>query len=110
MKLLIAYFRPEQLPAVKESLAKADIRRFTVMTVLGTAPKAEQEIVRGVERKISLFSRLRMEIAVKDSEVEKAVTAITDGAKESGGHGRVMVANLEDAITLWDGTRGEDAL
>ena len=110
MKLVIAYLHPEQLPAVKESLAKAGITRFTVMTVLGTVPKAEQVMYRGVEPEISMVSRLRIEIATKASEVETAMTAIADGARQSGGHGRVLAAGLDDVLLVWDGARGEEAL
>ena len=82
MKLIIAYLHPEQLPAVKEALANAEIQRFTVMTVLGTVPKAEQVMYRGVEHEISMVNRLRVEIAAKESEVDTAMTAIAEGAME----------------------------
>ena len=110
MKLIIAYLHPEQLPAVKESLANAEIQRFTVMTVLGTVPKAEQVMYRGVEHESSMVNRLRVEIAAKASEVDTAVTAIAEGAKESGGHGRVLVTGLDDVLLVWDEKRGEEAL
>jgi nitrogen regulatory protein P-II 2 len=110
MKLVIAYLHPEQFPAVKESLANAGISRFTCMTVLGTVPKAEQVMYRGVEHEISMVSRLRLEIAAKASDVETAMGAIAKGAKQSGGHGRVLVTGLDDVLLVWDGTRGEEAL
>ena len=110
MKLIIAYLHPEQLPAVKESLANAGIQRFTVMTVLGTVPKAEQVMYRGVEHEISLANRLRIEIAAKASQVDEAMKAIAEGAKASGGHGLVLVAGLDDVLLVWDGKQGEDAL
>lgn len=110
MKLVIAYLHPEQLPAVKESLADAGITRFTAMTVLGTVPKAEQVMYRGVEHEISMVNRLRIEIAAKAADVETAVTAIAEGAKESGGHGRILTTGVDDVLLVWDGTRGEEAL
>ena len=76
MKMVVAYIRPEQLPAVKESLANAGIQRYTVMAVLGTVPKAEQVMYRGVEHEISMVNRLRIEIAAKASEVDAAMAAI----------------------------------
>ena len=110
MRLIIAYLHPEQLPAVKESLAGAGIQRFTVMTALGTVPKAEQVMYRGVEHEISLVNRLRIEIAIRDSEVETTVAALSEGAKESGGHGRILVTGLDDVQQIWDGARGDEAL
>jgi len=110
MKLIIAYLHPEQLPAVKESLAKAGIQRFTVMTVLGTVPKAEQMTYRGVEHEISMVNRLRIEIAAKASDVDAAMAAIKEGATESGGHGLVLATGLDEVLLVWDGKQGEDAL
>jgi len=42
--------------------------------------------------------------------MEKAVEAITRGAKESGGSGKIFVSDLHDVITVWTGERGSRAL
>ena len=64
MKLVIALIRPEQLPDVKRALFAAQIRHLTATMTLGTAPKSEQQKFRGVEREVSLFQRVRVEVAV----------------------------------------------
>jgi nitrogen regulatory protein P-II 1 len=110
MKLLIVYIRQEQLPAIKESLAEAEIYHFTVMPVLGTAPRAEQRTFRGVEQKVTLFKRMRMELIAKDSEVENVIDAVSKGAMESGGAGRIFVTDIHDAIKIWTGERGDRAI
>lgn len=110
MKLVIAVLHPEQLPAVKEALFEAHIRHFTVSNVLGTAPRSEQRMVRGVEKSVSLFQRIRLEIAVNDEFVEPALQALTTGAMASGGHGKVMVTELAEVMTVWTGERGPKAL
>jgi nitrogen regulatory protein PII len=110
MKFIIAYIRPEQLPAVKESLAEAEIFHFTASSVLGTAPKAEQRMFRGVEQKVSLFRRVRLELALKEALVEPAIEALSQGAMKSGGAGRIYVTELNDVIKIWTGERGDRAL
>ncbi len=110
MKLIIAYLRHEQLPAVKTALAEADIKHFSVMTIMGTAPKSEQAMYRGIERQISLFHRLRLEVAVKSDRQEAAITAISSGAKASGGYGKILVIGLDEIVTVWTGDRGEAEL
>lgn len=110
MKLIIAYLRPEQLPAVKSAMAKVEVKQFTAMTALGTAPKSEQRMYRGVEQEVSLFNRLRLEVAVREDQVEGVIEAISAGAKDSGGHGRIMVTGLDDIVTVWTGERGDEAL
>jgi nitrogen regulatory protein P-II 2 len=110
MKLIVAVIRPEQLPSVKKALFDVQIRRLTATTVMGTAPQTEQQMYRGVQREVSLFPRIRVELAVNDSEVENAIEAISRGAHETGGWGRIMVQPLDDVVTIWTGVRGPQAL
>ncbi len=110
MKLVIAVIKPEQLPAVKKSLFDAQIRHMTAMPVMGTATRTEQSMYRGVQREVSLFSRVRVEIAVNDAQLETAIEAISAGAMDSGGSGKILVTELTDAVTVWTGLRGPRAL
>ena len=88
MKLVVALIRSEQLPAVKQALFDAQIIHLTASTVMGTAPKSEQQMYRGVAREVSLFRRIRVEVAVTDAQLETAIEAISRGARETGGWGR----------------------
>ena len=110
MKFIIAVIRPEQLTDVKQSLFDKGFRHMTAATVMGTAPKSEQKQFRGVKKEVSLFNRVRLEIAVDDSKVEDVLNCISFGAKQSGGFGRVFVLDLRDAMTVWTDARGEEAL
>jgi nitrogen regulatory protein PII len=110
LKLVIAVIRPEQLPAVKKSLFDAEIRHLTAMPVMGTASRTEQQMYRGVQREVSLFNRVRIEIGVNDAEVETVIDAISAGAMDSGGSGKIMVVEMSDAVTVWTGARGPRAL
>jgi nitrogen regulatory protein PII len=106
MKLVVALIRPEQLPAVKTSLHDAGFVKLTATTVMGTAPRTEQRKYRGVEQKVNLFRRVRLEVAVTDAELERAIQAISDGAHEVGGWGSIFVTELHDMISIWTGERG----
>ena len=106
MKLVTALIRSEQLPAVKQALFDVQTRHLTATSVLGTAPKSEQQMYRGVAREVSLLRRVRIEVAVNDEQLETAIEAICAGAKESGVWGRIFVTELHDAITIWTGERG----
>ncbi len=110
MKMIIAYIRPEQLPAVKQALFDVQIRHMTAMTVMGTASKTEQKMFRGVREEVTLFRRLRVEVFVQDAVLETAIDAISRGTQESGGYGKIFVINLEDVIKPWTGERGPNAL
>lgn len=110
MKLVIAVIKPEQLPAVKKSLFDAQVRHMTAMPVMGTTTRTEQAMYRGVQREVSLFNRVRLEVAVNDAQLETAIQAISAGAMESGGSGKILVTELTDAVTVWTGLRGPRAL
>ena len=110
MKLVTALIRPEQLPSVKNALFDAQLKHFTATTAVGTGSRTEQEMYRGQQREISLFDRIRVELALNDSSVEQAVEAISAGCMASGGYGRILVTELHDAMTVWTGERGPRSL
>jgi nitrogen regulatory protein PII len=110
MKQVVVYLRPEQLPAVKQALYDAEIRHLTAISVLGTAPKTEQLMYRGVEREVELFRRMRVEVNVQDAMLESTIDAISRGAMASGGFGKIFVTELHDVVKIWTGERGTRAL
>jgi nitrogen regulatory protein P-II 1 len=110
MKMLVAILRPEQLPDVKLALMESQIEHFTVTNALGTVPRAEQRMYRGVEQKVSLKQRVRLELVLPDSDVETALDALRSAALDTGGHGIVFITELVDAVLLWNGARGPRAL
>ncbi len=110
MKKVAALIRPEQLPAVKAALHEAGMVKLTALTVMGTAPRTEQRRYRGVEQKVSLFRRVRVEVVVNDADVEKAIEAISHGAHETGGWGTIVVTELEEIVSIWTGERGPRVL
>ena len=110
MKLVTALIRPEQLPSVKNALFDAQLKHFTATTAVVTGSRTEQEMYRGQQREISLFDRVRVELALNDSSVEQAMEAISAGCMASGGYGRILVTELHDAMTVWTGERGPRSL
>jgi nitrogen regulatory protein PII len=110
MKMIVVVLKPEQLPAVKQALFDAEIRHMTAVPVLGTGTRTEQQLYRGVKKEVSLHRRVRLELAVNDSTVERAIEAITRGAMETGGSGKIFISEISDVVTVWPGERGSRAL
>jgi nitrogen regulatory protein PII len=110
MKMVTILIRGEQFPAVKKALFDAGFRHMTATTVRGTASKSEQQMYRGQQREISLFNRVRIELALQDENVDKALEAFAKGAKENGGFGRAFITELHDVFTAWTGERGMGTL
>lgn len=105
MKMILAVIRPEQLPAVKQALFDAEIRHMTASAAMGSAPRSEQQQYRGVKKEITLFKRVRLEVAVSEANVERAVEAIRSGAQVTGGSGKIFVVNLDETVEI-SGERG----
>jgi nitrogen regulatory protein PII len=107
MKLVIAMIQPQQLPAVKIALQEAKFANMTCTNVIGTVPNREEHLrFRGLEHEITLFQKVRVEIAVEDHQVDALVEALSDGGNRSGGFGIIFVTELQDCITIATGAHG----
>ena len=112
MKLIIAYIQPEKLNDVKQALSKAEVGKMSVTNALGCGQqKGYHETYRGVDVEVNLLKKVRMEIAVNDEFVEKAIDAIVEGAKTGQiGDGKIFVLDLPECIRIRTGDRGNDAI
>ncbi len=112
MKLIIAMIQPEKLPDVKAELFKAEIHKMTVTNAIGCGQQMGfTEVYRGVEEEVNLLKKIRIEIAVTESYVEKTINAIIKGAKTSKiGDGKIFILDLGDCIRIRTGERGKNAI
>ena len=111
MKMVVAIVQPQQLPAVKKALFDAQIKHLMATNILGTAPEgAEVHSFRGVAHEVSLFQRVRIELALREELVEVAVDAIEQAASDTGGYGIIFVTELHDVVLVATGERGNRAL
>ena len=112
MKLITAIIKPFKLDDVKESLAKVGIEGMTVTEVKGHGrQKGHTEIYRGSEYTVDFLPKVKIEIAVADDVVAKAVAAIVSGAKTGKiGDGKVFVLPLEQVVRIRTEEAGEAAL
>lgn len=118
MKLLIAYISPEVFTDVKQALLRADITKMSVTNALGCgAEQGYHERYRGADVEIDLLKKVRLEIAVGDDYLDRAVDAICENARTSGadlngdvGDGKVFVLDLADCIRIRTGERGPTAI
>jgi len=110
MKLVVAIIQPQQLPAVKGALFEAQIKHMTCTNILGTATEGALLVFRGVPHEVTLDQKVRVELALKDEVVDRAVNAIVRGAEESGGFGMIFVTQLHEVINVSTGARGERAI
>ena len=112
MKLIIAIIKPFKLDEVKEALGAAGIQGMTVTEVKGFGrQKGHTEIYRGSEYTVDFLPKVKIEIAVADEILAKAVTAITTAAKTGKiGDGKIFVLPVEDVIRIRTDEHGDTAV
>lgn len=112
MKKVEAIVRPHLLNAVKNALQEMGIVGMTVVEIRGFGrQKGHTETYRGAEYKVTFLPKIKIEVAIADDLVEKAIDAITQSARTgSFGDGKVFVVALDDAVRIRTGDHGEEAL
>jgi nitrogen regulatory protein P-II 2 len=112
MKLITAIIKPFKLDDVREALSEIGIAGVTAMEVKGFGrQKGHTELYRGAEYVVDFLPKVKLEIAVSDDIVEKAVETIVNAANTGKiGDGKIFVTNLEQVIRIRTGETGEDAI
>lgn len=112
MKLIIAYIQPQKLEEVKAALAKAEVGKMSVTNSLGCgAQMGYEESYRGVKFEVNLLKKVRLEIAVNESFVDKTVDAIIKSARTGQiGDGKIFIIELAECIRIRTGEKGSSAI
>lgn len=112
MKLIIAYFRPEQLNAVKQALYAKGVHGMSVTNIAGCGrQKGFTEQYRGVIVEVNLLKKVRLEVAVKDDKITDVMDAISSGAQTGKeGDGMIFVQDVLDARRIRTGETGNGVL
>jgi len=85
---------------------------MTVTEVKGYGrQKGHTEIYRGAEYTVNFLPKIRVEVAVAAEQVDRAVEAITAGARTGQiGDGKIFVTTLDHALRIRTGETDSDAL
>jgi nitrogen regulatory protein PII len=112
MKLVVAIIKPFKLDEVREALSSMGVQGITVTEVKGFGrQKGHTELYRGAEYVVDFLPKVRLEVVVEDSLVERVVEAIANAARTGRiGDGKIFVSTVEEAIRIRTGERGTDAI
>jgi nitrogen regulatory protein P-II 2 len=112
MKIVMAIIKPFKLEEVRDALTAIGVHGLTVTEVKGYGrQKGHTEIYRGAEYAVSFLPKIKIEVAVAASQVEKTIEAITSAAKTGQiGDGKIFVINLENAVRIRTGEADAAAL
>ncbi|PLW84167.1 transcriptional regulator [Kineobactrum sediminis] len=112
MKLITAIVKPFKLDDVREALSEIGVQGITVTEVKGFGrQKGHTELYRGAEYVVDFLPKVKIEVAVAESMIDKTIEAITKAANTGKiGDGKVFVSALEQVIRIRTGETGEDAI
>jgi len=112
MKYVVAIIKPSRLEDVRQALQALDVHGITVTEVKGYGrQKGHSEIYRGTEYAVHFLPKLKLEIAVDDSQIESVAGAIREGAQTGRiGDGKIFVMDLDAVMRIRTGETGVEAL
>jgi nitrogen regulatory protein P-II 1 len=112
VKKIEAINRPFKIDAVREALGELGVPGMTVTEVRGFGRSGGRtEVFHGVEYVVSFVPKVKVEIVVPDHLVEPIVEQILgEAATGEMGDGKIFIQNVEDAIRIRTGERGENAI
>jgi nitrogen regulatory protein P-II 2 len=112
MKYIIAIIQPDRLDEVIAALEEEEIILVTVSEVMGRGrQKGVAEVYRSHVERNGLLHKVKIEVAVSDNDVWKAVDAIAAGAHTGTiGDGKIFVLEMEECLRIRTGETGVSAI
>jgi len=112
MKQVTAIIKPFKLEEVREALGEIGVSGLTVTEVKGFGrQKGHTELYRGAEYVVDFLPKVKVEIVVKDVDVERCVESIVRAAKTGKiGDGKIFVTAVEQVVRIRTGETDESAI
>jgi nitrogen regulatory protein P-II 1 len=112
MKKIEAIIKPFKLDEVREALSEIGIMGMTATEVKGFGrQKGHTELYRGAEYIVDFLPKIKLDIVVSDKMVDKVIETITKTAQTGKiGDGKIFIMNVEEAIRIRTGEKGDTAV
>ncbi len=112
MKQITAIIKPFKLEEVREALGEVGVSGLTVTEVKGFGrQKGHTELYRGAEYVVDFLPKVKVEVVLKDSDVDRAIEAIVKAAKTGKiGDGKIFVTAIEQVVRIRTGETDESAV
>jgi nitrogen regulatory protein P-II 1 len=112
MKKIEAIIRHFKLEDVKNALSEQGIQGMTITEVRGFGrQKGHTEMYRGTEYAVDFVPKVKVEIVVPNSDVQKAIDTVMRAAQTGQiGDGKIFVVSLDETVRIRTGETGEDAI
>ena len=112
MKKIEAIIKPFKLDEVREALSEIGVTGVTVTEVKGFGrQKGHTELYRGAEYVVDFLPKVKLEVIIADSLLDRAMEAIVNAARTGKiGDGKIFVSNMEQVVRIRTGESGEEAI
>ncbi len=112
MKLVTAIIKPFKLEDVRAALVENGINGLTVTEVKGYGrQKGHTEMYRGAEYSVDTLPKVKLDILIEDTSLEKVVNVISQAANSGKiGDGKIFVSLVDEVIRIRTGETGPDAI
>ena len=112
MKKIEAIIKPFKLDDVREALTDIGITGMTVTEVKGCGrQKGHTEVYRGAEYAVDFLPKIKIELVLRDDQVDQAVDVIIETARSGKiGDGKIFIFPVEEAIRIRTGERSDSAV
>ncbi len=112
MKKIEAVIKPFKLEEIKDALNEIGIQGMTITEVKGFGrQKGHTELYRGSEYIVDFIPKIKIEVVVSNSIADKVLEVIeTKGKTGKIGDGKIFVTNIDEAVRIRTGQRGENAI
>lgn len=112
MKLVTAIIKPFKMDDVRAALSDIGVQGITVTEVKGFGrQRGHTELYRGAEYVVDFLPKLKLEIAVSETQLDLTIEAIIKAANTGKiGDGKIFVTEMEQVIRIRTGETGEEAI
>ena len=112
MKMVMAIIKPFKLDDVREALSDAGVAGITATEVKGFGrQKGHTELYRGAEYVVDFLPKMKVEVVVNESDVERCIEAIVSSARTGKiGDGKIFVTEVERIVRIRTGEENENAV
>ena len=112
MKKIEAIIKPFKLDDVREALSEIGVTGMTVTEVKGFGrQKGHTELYRGAEYVVDFLPKVKLELVVKEEQIERCIEAISNAARTGKiGDGKIFVYSVEQVVRIRTGETGPDAI
>ena len=112
MKQITAVIKPFKLEEVRAALGDVGVSGLTVTEVKGFGrQKGHTELYRGAEYVVDFLPKVKVEVVVKDVDVDRCIEAIVKAAKTGKiGDGKIFVTSVEQVVRIRTGETDEAAV